>query len=558
MQQQLKILAFFILCLGSSLVARSQTKYRHPEVEAAIKQWYDQHPQVYQLSLKDSTFQAEVGGFDAYQSDLIHFKWQGMLFRFVFRRNVDRISTHADSLQKYLFYASVDDIATDMRLENWRIHPYSQVYYDGEGLEFIDKGKGRFVVKMNWEIGGVYATKQSEDCRRKLNIMDAPPPKECICSHKQSVPLHINIDISIPALDAPDPNHYKKHLKQEQVIAYDKKSAVLSFFDENQQLDVKLTTSPSYWFQLKKSGKTLWEYEWKLDQKHRYLLKSAVRDSEGHTYVLANSEEDHTTYCYIFKWDNRGKLVWKIKESIPYGEFNCIHVDKNGAVAVAGSGVTVFDAEGRLLWKHKFEGQHAEQYGIRKHKNRYIVTGTVSHDEIGFAKMVVYIFSRKGKLLNRHGFGGSGIEELEAFCPTHDRGWILAGETSSKNGDVKGLRGENNIWVIKVNRKFQIEWQICLGSSNVIRFRPFKVVHTVYELEHKDILIIGHNTDDDVEVQDFGGVDLYFALLDQSGNLKWQQSMGTLRNDYVEAAHYENQQLKLFFKQHLRTYSLME
>ena len=64
-------------------------------------------------------------------------------------------------------------------------------------------------------------------------------------------------------------------------------------------------------------------------------------------------------------------------------------------------------------------------------------------------------------------------------------------------------------------------------------------------MENGDVLVVGHNTDNDIEVEDFGDVDGYVACLSKKGELRWQQSLGTMKFDWISLAAYEDGELTL-------------
>jgi hypothetical protein len=51
-------------------------------------------------------------------------------------------------------------------------------------------------------------------------------------------------------------------------------------------------------------------------------------------------------------------------------------------------------------------------------------------------------------------FGGSMAEGGNSIKQTQDGGFIVAGYAWSKNGDVTGVKGKNDFWVIKLSAEF--------------------------------------------------------------------------------------------------------
>jgi hypothetical protein len=56
-------------------------------------------------------------------------------------------------------------------------------------------------------------------------------------------------------------------------------------------------------------------------------------------------------------------------------------------------------------------------------------------------------------------FGGSGTDEGKSILMAFDGGFIVIGKSDSRDGDVRGNHGDDDIWVFKLrpqeNEKFQ-------------------------------------------------------------------------------------------------------
>src|SRR5882672_1340874 len=61
-------------------------------------------------------------------------------------------------------------------------------------------------------------------------------------------------------------------------------------------------------------------------------------------------------------------------------------------------------------------------------------------------------------------FGGSENEFAFDIHQASDGGYIIAGQTASNNGNVSGNHGDEDFWVIKLNKNGSIKWQKALGG----------------------------------------------------------------------------------------------
>ncbi len=55
--------------------------------------------------------------------------------------------------------------------------------------------------------------------------------------------------------------------------------------------------------------------------------------------------------------------------------------------------------------------------------------------------------------------GGSGLDQALSVRQTFDGGYIVAGSTTSTNGDVTVFFGSNDYWVLKLNDTGGLQWR---------------------------------------------------------------------------------------------------
>ena len=70
-----------------------------------------------------------------------------------------------------------------------------------------------------------------------------------------------------------------------------------------------------------------------------------------------------------------------------------------------------------------------------------------------------------GKIVWQKCYGGSGFDQGVAIVETADGGLVFAATTSSKDGDVVGNHGRTDVWVVKVDRTGTLLWQKCIGGT---------------------------------------------------------------------------------------------
>jgi hypothetical protein len=61
--------------------------------------------------------------------------------------------------------------------------------------------------------------------------------------------------------------------------------------------------------------------------------------------------------------------------------------------------------------------------------------------------------------------GGSHDDQAYSIQQTSDGGYIVAGLSSSNDGDVSGNHGGVDYWIVKLDRDGNLEWENSLGGS---------------------------------------------------------------------------------------------
>ena len=90
--------------------------------------------------------------------------------------------------------------------------------------------------------------------------------------------------------------------------------------------------------------------------------------------------------------------------------------------------------------------------------------------------------------------GGSGRDIFNSIQQTMDGGYIIAGRSNSNDGDVSSNRGSLNGWIVKLDNNGEIEWQKTLGGSGV------DVFDSVQQTADGGYILAGSSTSSDGDV----------------------------------------------------------
>ena len=122
--------------------------------------------------------------------------------------------------------------------------------------------------------------------------------------------------------------------------------------------------------------------------------------------------------------------------------------------------------------------------------------------------------------------GGSGDDYANSVQQTADGGYIVAGYTSSNDGDVTGNHGGTDMWVVKLDNAGNVECQKRVGGSGD------DVAKYVQQTMDAGYIIAGKTYSNDGDVTgNHGNADAWVVKLDNAGNIQWQKTYGGNNND---------------------------
>jgi hypothetical protein len=126
--------------------------------------------------------------------------------------------------------------------------------------------------------------------------------------------------------------------------------------------------------------------------------------------------------------------------------------------------------------------------------------------------------------------GGSDYEEGIDMKSTADNGCVIAGRSSSADGDATGYHGGSDMLVAKLSSSLTIEWAKCFGGSET------EEGNSVVQLGDGSFAVLGytstHNTGDITGHHGAQGSDDFWLLkLTSSGLLSWAKCYGGSGDD---------------------------
>lgn len=114
-------------------------------------------------------------------------------------------------------------------------------------------------------------------------------------------------------------------------------------------------------------------------------------------------------------------------------------------------------------------------------------------------------------------YGGSESDQLKSIQSTTDGGYIFAGSTFSKDGDITYNNGKRNAWVIKADPQGGIQWQKTFGGS------LYEMANSIRQTSDGGYIFVGSS----VPINGNQGTsDCWIVKLDPAGNIQWQKCLG--------------------------------
>jgi hypothetical protein len=200
--------------------------------------------------------------------------------------------------------------------------------------------------------------------------------------------------------------------------------------------------------------------------------------------------------------------------------------------------VVKLDSTGVITWQKSLGGSGDDYaHSIQQTTDGgYIVAGSSTSTDgdvtgnLGGNDYWVIKLSSLGAITWQKSLGGSGNDEAHSIQQTTDSGYIVAGSSTSTDGDVTGNLGGNDYWIVKLNSIGSIEWQKSLGGTGD------DYAHSIRQTTDGGYVIVGgsNSTDGDI-TGNLGFNDYWVVKLDSIGTITWQKSLGGSGNDYASS-----------------------
>lgn len=202
-------------------------------------------------------------------------------------------------------------------------------------------------------------------------------------------------------------------------------------------------------------------------------------------------------------------------------------IDFNGCVLE-------LDSVGNVIWQKSYGGSDFDKLNsmIQTPDGGCLFVGNTSSNDGDLQNLNFFPFNigwivkidSIGNIEWQKLIGGSDYDELFNVSLTSDNGYIVAGSTTSDDGDAQGNIWIECAWIIKLNSYGVIQWQKCIGRDN---FNEAKDV--------KQCSDGGYIVACDKRPLYADDRDVFIVKLSSTGTIQWQKDLGGDRDDILSS-----------------------
>lgn len=146
-------------------------------------------------------------------------------------------------------------------------------------------------------------------------------------------------------------------------------------------------------------------------------------------------------------------------------------------------------------------------------ENIFIVGDTRSSDNDvtmnkGASDIWLIKINVQGELLWNRNFGGLGFDAARDIKLCKDNGLLITGSSRSSDGDLIENKGQNDLWALKVDSDGRLQWQKSIGGSNI------DFGYSIAELNDGTVVVAGDTSSNDGDIEEQKGFsDLLLVIL---------------------------------------------
>ena len=172
-------------------------------------------------------------------------------------------------------------------------------------------------------------------------------------------------------------------------------------------------------------------------------------------------------------------------------------------------------SDGALIWERSFGGTQIDEARaiVASNDGNYLIVGDTRSNDVmvssnnGAADVWLIKITPSGNLIWEKNYGGSGFDTAQDITKLDD-GYVITGSSRSADGDVSVNKGQNDLWVFKIDFEGNLIWEQSVGGSNI------DFGYGVTFLDNGTVISVGDtgSTDGDI-TENKGFTDLLLAII---------------------------------------------
>lgn len=286
-----------------------------------------------------------------------------------------------------------------------------------------------------------------------------------------------------------------------------------------------------------------------------YTFFSVTQAADG-TYIGAGHTEDldysgQPGNLYLEKINNNASRRWYKMlggsgddraysiQTTPDGNYIMAGTTSSNDLQVSGNHgsqdawVVKTDTAGIILWQKCLGGTGSDTaYAIINMTDGYLVAGSTTSNNgqvtanYGGTDAWLVKLDLSGNLVWQKTYGGTGYDMFKKLQLTSDGGIIAVGATYSNDGVVSGNHGNADVWIVKTDATGNLAWQHCYGGSSEDKGTDIK------EITGDGYVVNSYTRSTDGNITlNHGGADQWVFKVNTNGSMLWDKSLGRNRDD---------------------------
>ncbi len=188
------------------------------------------------------------------------------------------------------------------------------------------------------------------------------------------------------------------------------------------------------------------------------------------------------------------------------------------------------DATGNIIWQKSYGGSGADfldQSTVDINGGFMFAAATSSNDgdvsgnHGGMDDGWLVKTDDTGHIVWQHVMGSSDFDFFNAIINTPDSGYIAVGAASAADGDISGLHGNADVWVVRLSKTGAVLWSKVYGGPNYDY--AFNIINTA---DHGFMVACNIYGSGGQVTTGFGMADIWLLKLDDTGGILWQKTYG--------------------------------